>query len=120
MSDGTPTGRDHALDTAIDVLVSRLAVLPDGSVTAMTLFGPNDRTVTVRVSGGVAAIVAAREHQPAAVLSFHVDAAIDIAGEPAAAVRLAEAGRLHRRGNAVLADAAVEALSAEAARPPGR
>lgn len=107
----TDPGAPAGAPTPLDVLIGRLGGLPAGSVVALSLFGPADRTVTVRSDGGSATVVRAAEHRPAAVLSFHVDALADIAADPGEVERLVAAGRLHRRGDATVAQAALDVLS---------
>jgi hypothetical protein len=97
--------------TPLDHLIGRLGTLPVGSVVALTVFGPGDRTVTVRSDGGSASVVRAAEHRPAAVLSFHVDTLAAMAADPAQVDQLVAAGRLHRRGDAAIAQAAIDALA---------
>jgi ubiquinone biosynthesis protein UbiJ len=92
-------------------IAARLASLPSGSVVAFSLFGPGERVITFRIEDGAVERVAARDHRPACVLAFHVDALADIAQTPTAARELFDSGRLHLRGDRALASSVVDALS---------
>jgi hypothetical protein len=110
--DNAPSEPDQLLE-----LAQRLALLPDGSLLALSMYGPGERTLVVSVNDGRVTVATTLAEIPSAALAFPASELATMLTDPGGPQQLFDAGKLRPRGNPDLSARALAALGATAPDP---
>jgi hypothetical protein len=95
-------------------LAQRLVTLPDGSLLALTMYGPGERSLVVQVTDGAIAVPGKLDVMPTAAVAFPASELSAMLADPGTAQRLSDDGKLRPRGNPELSRLALHALGVTA------
>jgi hypothetical protein len=93
-------------------LAERLSSLPDGSLLALSMYGPGERTLVVSVNHGTVTVAEKLDAMPTAALAFPAEQLTTMLRVPDGPQQLLDAGKLRPRGNPTLSTMALAALGA--------